>query len=54
MVDAGGAEETPRVFEDAGRLPTSLAGFKVLKAGRNMFKVQRRGVVDIDAVGGEG
>ena len=41
MVDVGRAEETLRAFEDAGRLPTSLAGFKVLKAGRNMFNIQR-------------
>jgi len=41
MVDVGGAEVTPpRVFEDAERLPTSLACLKVLKAGRSMSKVQ--------------
>ena len=55
IVDVGRAEGIPRwVFEDAGRLPTSLAGFRVLKAGRNMFKVQSRWVIDIDAVDSKG
>ena len=43
MVDVGRVEEKlPRVFEDTNRLPTSLTGFQVLKAGRNMFKAQSR------------
>jgi len=53
MVDVGRAEETRREFENAGRLPTSLAGFKLLKAGRNMSRVQGRWAKDIDAVGSE-
>ena len=55
MVDVGRAEVTPpRVFEDTKRLPTSLVDFKFLKAGRNMFKVQSRWVVDIGAVRDKG
>jgi len=46
MVDVGKAEGTPpQVFEDAGRLPKNLTSFKVLKAGRSMFKVRSRWVI---------
>lgn len=46
-VDVGRVEERlPRAFEDADRLPTSLTGFKVLKAGQSMFKAQSRWTLD--------